>query len=106
MNGRDGNFEVYVMNVDGSGQVRLTNNPAWDGDPTWSPDGSQIAFQSFRDGNWEIYVMNADGSGQTNVTNHPASSVTQFEARLLVSSEKPAVTPVASSNLLSALMVT
>ena len=69
---RDGNFEIYVMNADGSAQARLTSDPAFDGGPAWSPDGSKIAFRSLRDGNSEIYVMNADGSGQTNLTNHPA----------------------------------
>ena len=34
---RDGNYEVYVMNADGSGQTNLTNNPAMDASPTWSP---------------------------------------------------------------------
>ncbi len=32
---RDGNPEIYVMNTDRSNQTRLTNNPAYDGDPTW-----------------------------------------------------------------------
>ena len=60
------------MNTDGSDQIRLTNESAFDGSPSWSPDGSMIAFYSDRDGNSEIYVMNADGSGQMNLTNHPA----------------------------------
>src|SRR5216117_1165506 len=36
---RDGNPEIYVMNADGTEQVRLTNNPGLDDFPTWSPDG-------------------------------------------------------------------
>ena len=58
------------MNADGSGQTRLTNNDAWDQFPSWSPDGSRIAFRSYRDGDYDIYVMNADGSGLTNLTNN------------------------------------
>jgi len=60
--------EIYVMNADGSGQTRLTNNAVFDGDPSWSPDGTKIAFRSQIDGNSEIYVMNADGTGQTRLT--------------------------------------
>ena len=72
-NDRDGNIEIYVMNPDGSGQMRLTNNTAFDGDPAWSPDGTRIVFTSTRDGNEEIYVMNANGTGQTRLTNNSAS---------------------------------
>ena len=67
------------MNADGTSRTRLTENDVWDGSPSWSPDGSRIAFQhseylSSRDGNSQIYVsqiyvMNADGTGQTNLTN-------------------------------------
>jgi len=70
---RDGNFEIYVMNSDGTNQTRLTESPGDDGEPRWSPDGRRIAFQSTRDGNLEIYVMNADGSGQTRLTNGAAA---------------------------------
>ena len=72
---RDGNWEIYVMNGDGTGQTRLTNNPAEDFSPAWSPDGLRIAFSSKRDGNPEIYIMNADGTGQTRLTNSPANDV-------------------------------
>jgi TolB protein len=34
---RDGNREIYVMNGDGSGLKRLTDNPTFDGNPTWAP---------------------------------------------------------------------
>jgi Tol biopolymer transport system component len=70
---RDGNVEVYVMDVDGGNQTRLTTNPVFDGEPAWSPDGSKLAFTSDRNGNSEVYVMDADGGNQTRLTNHPAS---------------------------------
>jgi dipeptidyl aminopeptidase/acylaminoacyl peptidase len=67
----DGNYEVYVMNADGSGQQNLTRSPGVDVNPAFSPDGSKIAFASYRDGNYEIYVMNADGSDQRRLTGVP-----------------------------------
>jgi Tol biopolymer transport system component/tetratricopeptide (TPR) repeat protein len=68
-------FEVYVVNTDGSGLTNLTNHPAMDGGPDWSPDGKRIVFWSERDDTpeiygREIYVMNADGSGVTRLTNN------------------------------------
>jgi len=67
---RDGQREIYVMNSDGTGQTRLTNNPAWDTAPAWSPDGTKILFTSLRDGPMSpaLYLMNADGSSQTRLT--------------------------------------
>ena len=60
---RDGNAEIYTMNTDGSRQVRLTNHPGDDFDPTWSPTGEHIAFVSERDhqGLYDIYLMDAGG---------------------------------------------
>ena len=71
-NDDDSIWEIYVMNADGSGQTRLTNDSAWHSLPSWSPDGRRIAFQSHRDGNWEIFLMNADGSGQIRLTDNSA----------------------------------
>jgi len=55
--------DLYVMNIDGTGERRLTTHPDSDTTPTWSPSGTQIAFTSDRTGRAQIYVMNADGSG-------------------------------------------
>jgi Tol biopolymer transport system component len=63
---------LWVVNADGSGLAHLTADASNDYRPSWSPDGSKIAFVSRRDGNAEIYVMSADGTGQTNITNNAA----------------------------------
>lgn len=68
---RHGNFEICMMNADGSDFRRLTDSPLQDIRPKFSPDGKRIAFTSHRDGNHEIYMMNADGSGLRRLTNHP-----------------------------------
>jgi len=65
---RDGNSEIYVMNSDGTGQTRLTNNPAVDADPVWSAAAQKLAFVSNRNGWFQIYTMNADGSGLLQLT--------------------------------------
>ncbi len=61
--------EIYVVNSDGTALTRLTNDPGADFAPSWSPDGSKVAFTTFRFGNLEIAVMNADGGGITRLTN-------------------------------------
>jgi Tol biopolymer transport system component len=72
---RDGDYEIFAMNADGSGQTQLTHNDSQEFDPTWSPDGKRITFTSFpsdfsSDG--EIFIMNADGSGLTQLTDNDA----------------------------------
>jgi TolB protein len=70
---RDGNQEIYRMAPDGSDTVNLTNNPAYDVEPAWSPDGSQIVFVSNRPKNKQeggnyLHVMDADGSNVRQLT--------------------------------------
>ena len=69
-------YDIYRLNANGTGRVRLTQTPLWvpvlpEGEklwnnvsPAWSPDGSQIAFLTDRTGRWEIWIMHADGSDQ------------------------------------------
>ncbi len=67
---RPGEAHIWVINADGSGLVRLTNDELGDFHPTWSPGGTRIAFE--RVGfDREIYIMNADGSNPVNLTNSP-----------------------------------
>lgn len=72
---RDGNYEIYVMNADGTEVARLTNDGATDISPRFNRDGTKIVFVSNRDGNYEIYVMNADGTQTIRLTRNPASDV-------------------------------
>ena len=65
---RDGNIEIYIMNVDGTGTRRLTNHPGIDTSPTWSPLGHQIAFTSDRSGSPQVYVVDVDGTGLRRIT--------------------------------------
>ena len=67
---RDGNAEIYGMAADGKNQTRLTNHPAADLQPSWSPDGKKIAFTSYRNGgNIQIFVMDSDGQNPIRLTN-------------------------------------
>lgn len=62
------NFDIYVVNVDGTDPVKLTNHRSSEGAASWSPDGSKILYGRGS----EIYIMDADGSNPVNLTNHPA----------------------------------
>lgn len=65
---RDGDFEIYIANVNGSEVRQLTNNSADDRYPRVSPDGTKIVFESDRDGQKEIYVINRDGTNPRRIT--------------------------------------
>ena len=70
----DGDWDVLVINADGTGFANLTaGRPGDDILPNWSPDGEQIVF-AFREGdsaNWELGIMDAGGGPVTNITNNP-----------------------------------
>src|SRR3954452_17504020 len=71
-----GDEELYVMEANGTGIVRLTSNVVFDSAPAFSPDGTKLAFESARDSGdplaLDIYVMNADGTGVRRLTADPA----------------------------------
>lgn len=72
-------FEIYVMDVDGANQTRLTTNLANDYLPVWSPDGSQIAFTSWaRRQPGKIMVMNADGSDPVLLLSNSVQNIQQI----------------------------
>jgi Tol biopolymer transport system component len=62
------NGDLFIMNLEHYIQQRLTENISREFQPSWSPDGSQIAFVSDHDGDYEIYIMNADGTNVRQVT--------------------------------------
>ncbi len=65
---RNGNSDIFKMDLATRRLTRLTNNPAIDVSPSMSPDGRRTTFASDRGGSQQIYVMNADGSGQKRIT--------------------------------------
>ena len=72
---RNGNWEIYTMDDDGSNQWRLTNHAKSDIHPRLNRGNTQIVFASNRDGDYEIYVMNPDGSGLKQLTNNSTDDV-------------------------------
>jgi Tol biopolymer transport system component len=64
----DNHDDVWTINADGTGLTQLTDSPAYEFDPSWSPDGTRIAFRTERSGETEIWLMNADGTDEHRLT--------------------------------------
>jgi len=80
-----GNADIYVVSADGTGKTQLTDDPGWEEHPSWSPDGSRIAYVVYPEGSLyghdaTLWIMNADGSGKVQLSKgaargyHPAWS--------------------------------
>lgn len=67
---RDGNFELYSMNYDGTNLVRLTSNQGIDAHPCYSFDGKFIVYSSERNGKFDIFMIPAEGGEPVQITKH------------------------------------
>ena len=65
---RNGNTDIYVMDLNTRRATRMTSGPAIETAPCYSPDGKQIVFESDRSGSQQLYIMNVDGSGMNRLT--------------------------------------
>ncbi len=61
---KGGEFDIYTIDLDGSGRRQLTFNSGSNESPSWLPDGRHIAFSSNRNGREKIYIMCTGGSGE------------------------------------------
>src|SRR5206468_10108877 len=94
---KDGDLDIYTMNVDGTNVRRLTTTPGYDGGAFFSPDGKQIVYRAWhpsdtalanyqallrqrlvRPNRMEIWMMNADGSDQRQITNLGGANFAPF----------------------------
>lgn len=66
---RSGNYDIWIMNPDGSDKIQLTTDKGGDSIPVLSPDGSKIAWTSDRTGCGNLWVMDSDGSNKEQLTN-------------------------------------
>jgi Tol biopolymer transport system component len=67
---RDGDFDLYVMNADGTNVKRVVKLEGMQARPCWSPDGKRLAFTWNRDGNYDIHAVNLDGTDLVRLTDH------------------------------------
>lgn len=87
-NRKDGNFEIYRINIKNKSLDRLTRHEGLDSNSCFSPDGSRIVFVSNRSGNQQLWVMNRDGSNPVQVTTAEGESIEPHWAKLKKGDEK------------------
>jgi Tol biopolymer transport system component len=68
---RGGNSDIYRLALPDGQLEQLTDHPADDFSPSWSPDGEEIAFYSFRHGTRDLFVMTTEGASETRLTDDP-----------------------------------
>ena len=65
---RNGNYDIYTIDVNGGEETRLTSTEGLDDGPEYSPDGKYIYFNSYRTGHMQLWRMKADGSDPEQLT--------------------------------------
>ena len=69
---KDGQWDIFILNLISGETIKATNDLAYDGAPNWSPDGAQLAYEKYIDNNLEIYIQPADNSSPAaRLTNNP-----------------------------------
>ena len=66
------NWDIYRIRVDGSERIRLTDSPASEDQPTWSPDGKTIVYRRLNGKSFDLYLMDADGGNKRTLLEDPA----------------------------------
>jgi Tol biopolymer transport system component len=76
MSDRDGDWDIYYMESDGSGlDIKITNNTSADRNPSWSNDGNKIIYHSDRDGNYNLYVYYFDTQEEKQLTSYRTNEI-------------------------------
>jgi TolB protein len=98
--------DIFKMNPDGTGVVKLTDSKAFNSCAGWSPDGRRIAFESNRadrPGRFEIHVMDSDGTNVRRVTTLPAYAIFDLAPRFSPDGRRIVFTRYVVDNAVSAL---
>ena len=90
-NSEVGNYDIMIINTDGSGLVNITNSRESEGFPYWSPDGKKFAFLKITDDMkdlYRIFTINTDGSGEKKVNKSLDRQMVQHSAQWFPGGER------------------